>query len=189
MKLLNVIAYLFVSISIFLLFVLFFGIFDLIFNYLDENNKILLKENIGQILTGSITLATFIIIYLDFNIKSKQYEKIQEEVNSKLDINTKILENLKFEEQVRIFSQAEMVIAPHGAGITNIVFSNRNTDLIELVPGYKTKNYLMYSEIAAFKKINYYLIVDNSIKKNYSKKTFNANIFEIEKILKKLINH
>jgi len=102
MKLLNVIAYLFVSISIFLLFVLFFGIFDLIFNYLDENNKILLKENIGQILTGSITLATFIIIYLDFNIKSKQYEKIQEEVNSKLDINTKILENLKFEKIAKI---------------------------------------------------------------------------------------
>ena len=102
MKLLNVIAYLFVSISIFLLFVLFFGIFDLIFNYLYENNKILLKENIGQILTGSITLATFIIIYLDFNIKSKQYEKIQEEVNSKLDINTKILENLKFEKIAKI---------------------------------------------------------------------------------------
>lgn len=102
MIILKIIACIFASISIFLLIVIFFGLFDCIFVYLDNNSNKLLKENLGQILTGSITLATFIVIYLDFNIKSKQYEKIQEDVNNQLEINNKMLENLKLERTAKI---------------------------------------------------------------------------------------
>jgi capsular polysaccharide biosynthesis protein len=136
-------------------------------------------------------LNSFSRIFISRENARKRKLKNQNELDILLNnygFNKIILENFKFEDQVRIFGQAEIVIAPHGAGITNIIFSNENIDLIELVPGYKTKNYLMYSEIAAFKKINYYLVVDNSRKKNFSKKSFKANILELEKILKKLIN-
>mgnify|MGYP001154392096 CR=1 FL=1 len=98
MKLLKIIAYLFAIISIFLLSILLFGLFDSIFNYLDVINTKLLKDNIGTILTGSITIATFILIYLDFDIKSKQFEKMQEEVNIKLD-NLK-LEKISLREKI-----------------------------------------------------------------------------------------
>lgn len=36
-----------------------------------------------------------------------------------------ILEDLPFEEQVRLFHQAEAVVAPHGAGQTNMLFAGR----------------------------------------------------------------
>jgi len=45
------------------------------------------------------------------------------------------LEELSFSEQVRLFSQADMVVAPHGSGLTNIVFS-QNLTLIELFGSY-----------------------------------------------------
>jgi hypothetical protein len=36
-----------------------------------------------------------------------------------------VLEDLSFEEQVRLFHQANVVVAPHGAGLTNTIFSGR----------------------------------------------------------------
>ncbi|WP_218596791.1 glycosyltransferase family 61 protein [Chroogloeocystis siderophila] len=42
-----------------------------------------------------------------------------------------ILEDMNFEDEVRLFSQATMVVAPHGAGLTNIIFA-QNLTLIEL---------------------------------------------------------
>lgn len=40
-----------------------------------------------------------------------------------------VLEELSFRDQVRLFQQAEAVVAPHGAGLANILFSERLTVL------------------------------------------------------------
>lgn len=45
-----------------------------------------------------------------------------------------VLERLPFAEQVALFSQAEQVVAPHGAGLANIVFMAPGTQVIELLP-------------------------------------------------------
>ncbi len=45
-------------------------------------------------------------------------------------------ENLSFAEQIALFSQAEMVVGPHGAGLTNIVFSKDITVVEFFEPGY-----------------------------------------------------
>ncbi|PPS43391.1 DUF563 domain-containing protein [Chroococcidiopsis sp. TS-821] len=42
-----------------------------------------------------------------------------------------VLEEMNFDDEVRLFAQATMVVAPHGAGITNIIFA-QNLTLIEL---------------------------------------------------------
>lgn len=42
-----------------------------------------------------------------------------------------MLEEMSFSEQVRLFSQANMVVAPHGSGLTNMIFS-QNLAVIEL---------------------------------------------------------
>ncbi len=41
------------------------------------------------------------------------------------------LENMSFPDQVRLFSQAEIVVAPHGAGLTNTIFA-QSLIIIEL---------------------------------------------------------
>jgi len=44
------------------------------------------------------------------------------------------LEDLSFTEQVKLFSKAKVVIGPHGAGLTNIIWSGSGTSVIELMP-------------------------------------------------------
>jgi capsular polysaccharide biosynthesis protein len=43
------------------------------------------------------------------------------------------LENLPFEEQVRLFRNAQVVVAPHGAGLMNLIFSNPRTRVVEIL--------------------------------------------------------
>jgi hypothetical protein len=61
------------------------------------------------------------------------------------------LEEMSFVEQVRLFSTAKMVIAPHGAGLTNIIFSPPNTNLIEFVTPWVSSGYLVPAAILGFK--------------------------------------
>lgn len=48
-----------------------------------------------------------------------------------LGFATYILEEMSFVEQVRLFSQAQIIISPHGAGLANLIFSD-NPLVIEL---------------------------------------------------------
>jgi Glycosyltransferase 61 len=51
---------------------------------------------------------------------------------SKLGFKVLVLETLSFVEQVSAFAQAKLIVAPHGAGLSNIVFCAPGTKLIEL---------------------------------------------------------
>ena len=44
------------------------------------------------------------------------------------------VEKMDFAMQVRLFQQAKIIIAPHGAGLTNLTYCNKNTVVIELYP-------------------------------------------------------
>ena len=44
------------------------------------------------------------------------------------------ISKLDFFEQVHLFKNAEIIISPHGAALTNIIFSNSNLRLIEIIP-------------------------------------------------------
>lgn len=43
-------------------------------------------------------------------------------------------EKLTFDEQINTYANAEVVMGPHGAGFTNMVFAPQNATLIELLP-------------------------------------------------------
>lgn len=45
-----------------------------------------------------------------------------------------VLSDYSFQEQVQIFSQVELVVAPHGGGLTNLVFAPSTTVVIEAIP-------------------------------------------------------
>lgn len=50
---------------------------------------------------------------------------------SKYGFDEYILEDMSLEEQIALFSQAEIVVGPHGAGFSNLIFST-NATLIDL---------------------------------------------------------
>jgi hypothetical protein len=56
-------------------------------------------------------------------------------------------EELSFKEQVELFQNAEAIIAPHGAGLTNLIFCRRGTRVFEIFPiGYIRPDYALISE-------------------------------------------
>lgn len=59
-----------------------------------------------------------------------------------------VLESLSFLEQVALFAKAKAIIAPHGAGLTNTLFCNPGTQLIEIFsPDMVSVNYWVVSNI------------------------------------------
>ena len=44
------------------------------------------------------------------------------------------ISKLDFFEQIYLFQNAEIIVSPHGAALSNIIFSNSNLTLIELIP-------------------------------------------------------
>ncbi|MEH7502241.1 glycosyltransferase family 61 protein [Neobacillus drentensis] len=57
-----------------------------------------------------------------------------------------VLEELDLMEQVKVFSSADIIISPHGAGLTNLLFVRQGTKLIELFsPAYVHPIYWLLS--------------------------------------------
>ncbi len=62
------------------------------------------------------------------------------------------LETLSFYQQVALFAQAKIIIAPHGSGLTNILFCSREVMVIELIsPHYNRHYYWVISQYLGFK--------------------------------------
>ncbi len=92
------------------------------------------------------------------------------------------ISKLDFFEQVYIFKNAEVIISPHGAALSNIVFSNPNLRLIELIPkSHPSRKCERISKILGF---NYLRIeLDNRISKSEQIGDMELNKNILEKIL------
>lgn len=64
------------------------------------------------------------------------------------------LESFSFAEQVAMFNAAEIIIAPHGAGLSNLVFCQPNTTLLEIFLPNEVLDY--YRIISAHVGVRYY---------------------------------
>jgi capsular polysaccharide biosynthesis protein len=70
------------------------------------------------------------------------------------------LENYSIDEQANIFSNAGLILAPHGAGLTNLIFSNnKNVNVFEFF----SKSYVnaCYASICALKGFEYTYHISN----------------------------
>ncbi|MFW6276993.1 MAG: glycosyltransferase family 61 protein [Bacteroidota bacterium] len=101
------------------------------------------------------------------------------------DIKTVILEDLTFDEQIQLFKDAGLIIGPHGAGFTNILWSAPGAHVIELFgQGYFPPYFYYLSRILDLK---YDCIVETgSARENY--KNLNNQITVDLKYLEKLLN-
>ncbi|WP_413173397.1 glycosyltransferase 61 family protein [Anabaena azotica] len=72
-----------------------------------------------------------------------------------------ILESMSVEEQAVLFSQAEMIISPHGSGLTNLVFCQPGTKVIELFsPNYVYHCYWWISNLVG---LDYYYLIGETL--------------------------
>lgn len=60
------------------------------------------------------------------------------------------------QESITLFKNANLVIASHGAGLSNIIFSNKHTKVIEFIP--EDNPNLCYYHLSKLKNINHFII-------------------------------
>lgn len=87
---------------------------------------------------------------------------------------------LSLTEQIEAFRNARVVLAPHGAGLTNILFCRPNTTLIEIFPegGVHGSAFL---RIASQLNFNYYFVVGQKVENRQSRKNPNNADLILEK--------
>ena len=93
-------------------------------------------------------------------------------------------EDLQYKEQVELFYNSKIIISAHGAGLTNILFSEKAT-VIELQPISDVRSHYCLMSLAL--NHNYhpiYLETEDNLKKNPNMIVTNKNVLEIENLLK-----
>ncbi|NJR64704.1 MAG: DUF563 domain-containing protein [Leptolyngbyaceae cyanobacterium CRU_2_3] len=75
------------------------------------------------------------------------------------------LETLSFAEQVALFARADVVIAPHGGGLTNILFCRPGTTVVELVSPHYIRHY--YWVISDRLHLNHYFLAGETLTCNF----------------------
>lgn len=102
--------------------------------------------------------------------KNARYRKVIDEdricqfLTEKLGFETVALETLKVKEQAALFNRIKVIIAPHGAGLTNLVFCSPGTTVIEIFsPNYvNVCYYSLCQEIG----LNYYYLIGEGMQPN-----------------------
>ena len=61
------------------------------------------------------------------------HDELLEFLQKKYEIEWKVFDKLPFNETTELFSKASIIVAPHGAGLTNMLFSPANITIIEIM--------------------------------------------------------
>ncbi|MGB3766241.1 MAG: tetratricopeptide repeat protein [Phormidesmis sp.] len=82
------------------------------------------------------------------------------ELLSQFDFTSVNLETMTVADQVQLFAQAEIVVAPHGSGLTNLAFCSPSTAVIECFsPHYLRTDYWMISQ---YLQLNHHYLIGES---------------------------
>lgn len=94
-------------------------------------------------------------IYISRRLSSRSpgYEKELEGWLKHHGFQVLFLENMGFASQKNVFAEASIVVAPHGAGLSNLVFSRGGTRVIELFERRKVNQ--CYERLSAVCGLNY----------------------------------
>ncbi len=93
------------------------------------------------------------------------------------------LEDLSLEEQIELFYDAEIVISPHGAGLTNLIFSE-NIHVLELFPTYHVRTHYYY--LCKSRNHNYKYILNEHTKTDRMQQGFQINLLKVHKYLENI---
>lgn len=93
-------------------------------------------------------------------------------------------EKLSFLEQVSVFSEALLIIAPTGAGLSNMIFSPAECRIIVFSGDSSNANYYIFSQIASLLNQNLIYIVGKSDSKKSLHSNYKINIEDLRSLLR-----
>ena len=92
-------------------------------------------------------------------------------------------------EEIQIFSQAKIIVGPTGAALTNLLFADPGSTVIELLPNGLRNN--CFCALANYSQANYYYSVGQDTKQGHvphGKRDIQVDIEDLEKILHKVFS-
>ncbi len=97
-------------------------------------------------------------------------------------------DTLSFSEQVQLFSETQFVVAVHGAALTNCIFMQAGTSVLELHPAIENKEKIFhesYWNVSQYFDLNYYFLGCEPVNPNERFHTANlkVEVNKLEKIL------
>lgn len=124
-------------------------------------------------------------IYISRKEASRRRVVNEEEVISFLDkfgFSNITIESISVVEQAALLASAKVVIAAHGAGLTNLVFCSSGTKVIEFfAPEYVVKYYWIVSNVCG---LEYYYLLGDEFDKDFSDRPSHKDILvNLQKLL------
>jgi hypothetical protein len=136
-------------------------------------------------------------IYISRSKQVLRFIENEEEVMKVLEkfgFKKVIMEDYSYQQQIEISSQAKFLISSHGAGMTNIMFMEKNSYLLELATKpYPSKPVTDYFKLSSMLNINYlYQECDcgeRSKIKDFHHGSLVVDLGKLEKNIKFMLNH
>ena len=97
------------------------------------------------------------------------------------------LENMPLKNQVKLFQEARVVIGCHGAGLANIMFMQKNQNIIELKSN--NNNYWCYFSLARVFGLKYYYSLNNSNVTNHRDADIDIDLDALNLLITKAMNN
>lgn len=91
------------------------------------------------------------------------------------------LEDLPFSDQVTLFQESSVIVAPHGAGLSNLVFSPEEARVLEIMPD-ALLNWC-YRSIAASSGLTYDTVLSRSLMSGYQSATWAPTLASLPHVL------
>ena len=128
------------------------------FKNLEEINSEIIKNIRKKFLTTSDKGKSYKNIFLDRSDSPNKWHQIinyNETISLLKKYNFKILKlnNMEFKRQVKIFSQAKNIIGVHGAAFANLIFCQKNTNILELRNS--KRNFKIFERISKINNLKY----------------------------------
>lgn len=98
------------------------------------------------------------------------------------------MEDLNFQDQITAMQQAEIVVAPHGAAITNVIFCQQGTHVVEIADlSFPNPNF--YALASAMGHHYWILNAEGVGDMHPLEKDLRINPFEVQSTVEKILNH
>lgn len=94
------------------------------------------------------------------------------------------LENLSWKKQINIFANAETLLSIHGSGLSNMIFLNEKSNVVEIRHP-KSFNQNSFFLLASILNINYHYVIGKPMDDDPHQSDLITDVLEIEYILKK----
>ena len=102
----------------------------------------------------------------------------------KMNFKSIKLENLSFANQIHLFQNSKVIIAPHGAGLANLIFASENTKVLEIRP--KNHPNEVYKKISQINNLEYNLYSTPNLKNLNEKGDIKVDLGALKNIINKM---